>query len=113
MPYIYAQAKICSEYGFPMIRPLFFEYPEDIASWFIEDEYLLGRDLLVAPLFHENNNSRNVYLPPGIWFDYQNGAVYDGGRWHTITAGDIPVILFTRKRFRNSAYRAMSVQLPK
>ena len=96
IPYIYAQAKICSDCGFPMIRPLFFEYPEDVASWFIEDEYLLGRDLLVAPLFHENNNSRNVYLPPGKWFDYQNGAVYDGGRWCTITAGDIPVILLAR-----------------
>jgi alpha-D-xyloside xylohydrolase len=63
MPYVYAQARLCSERGYPMLRTLFFEYPEDPACWTVEDEYMFGRDLLVAPLMEETR-SRNVYLPP-------------------------------------------------
>src|SRR6185503_5822660 len=62
MPYIYAQAKHSSENGFPMMRTLFFEYPNDPTSWLIEDEYMFGSDLLVAPLIEEGD-SRRVYLP--------------------------------------------------
>src|ERR687898_573143 len=50
MPYIYTQAAIASREGHPMVRALFFEYPEDPTSWLIEDQYLFGTDLLVAPL---------------------------------------------------------------
>lgn len=95
MPYIYAQAKDSSARGFPMVRTLFFEYPNDPTSWMIEDEYMFGSDLLVAPLF-EQSNERNVYLPPGSWIDYQTGKVYRGGGWHRIVAGQIPVILLAK-----------------
>ena len=64
MPYIYAQAKDCTERGLPMVRALFVEYPDDPGSWNIDDEYLFGADMLVAPLF-EDVTERNVYLPPG------------------------------------------------
>ena len=94
MPYVYAQAKDCSERGLPMLRPLFLEYPDDPTSWLVEDEYLFGRDLLVAPLFEETTR-RRVYLPPGQWVDYQTGASYDGG-WHEIAAGEIPIVLLAR-----------------
>jgi alpha-D-xyloside xylohydrolase len=95
MPYVYAQAKAASERGHPMLRTLFFEFPDDPTSWLIEDEYLFGEDLLVAPLF-ESGRRRLVYLPPGAWIDYQSGASYDGGRWHTIEAGTIPIVLLAR-----------------
>lgn len=95
MPYIYAQAKDCSNRGLPMLRALFLEYPDDPASWLVEDQYLFGSDLLVAPLFEETA-SRRVYLPPGKWIDYYNGAVYPGSQWHRITAGEIPVVLLVR-----------------
>ena len=95
MPYIYAQAKDSSARGFPMVRTLFFEYPNDPASWTIEDEYMFGSDLLVAPIFEEANE-RNVYLPPGSWVDYQTGKAYRGGGWHRIVAGQIPVILLAK-----------------
>ena len=78
-----------------MMRALFLEYPEDPTSWLIEDEYLFGADLLVAPLFEEKSE-RRVYLPPGQWIDYQTGRVYAGTQWHTIAAGEIPVILLVR-----------------
>jgi alpha-D-xyloside xylohydrolase len=49
LPYVYAQAKLSSEKGFPMLRTLFFEYPDDPACWTVEDEYMFGGDILVAP----------------------------------------------------------------
>lgn len=77
------------------MRTLFFEFPDDSTSWFIEDEYMFGSDLLVAPLM-EQSNRRNVYLPPGTWIDYQTGKVYAGSCWHDVEAGDIPVVIMVR-----------------
>lgn len=96
MPYIYAQAKDSSAKGFPMLRTLFFEFPNDRTSWTIDDEYMFGENLLVAPLFEEGKNNRQVYLPPGEWIDYQIGKVYQGEKWHEIIAGEIPVILLVK-----------------
>jgi alpha-D-xyloside xylohydrolase len=95
MPYIYAQAKDCTERGLPMLRALFIEYPDDPGSWLVDDEYLFGTDMLVAPLF-EHVSKRNVYLPPGEWIDYQTGEIYSAG-WHTIEAGKIPVVVLIRE----------------
>jgi len=95
MPYIYAQAQDASAHGFPMVRPLFFEYPNDPGSWTIDDQYLFGSDLLVAPMF-SNSDRRRVYVPLGAWIDYQSGRVYDGPGWHEIPAGQIPVVLLVR-----------------
>ncbi len=95
MPYVYAQAKQCSEQGLPMLRALFIEYPDDAGSWLVEDEYLFGSDILVAPLLHANTTSRDVYLPKGKWIDYQTKGVYTGG-WHHIEAGKIPAIILVR-----------------
>jgi len=95
MPYILAQAKDSSAHGYPMLRTLFFEYPHDPTSWLIEDEYMFGSDLLVAPLIEEGDN-RKVYMPPGSWIDYQSGKVYNGAQWQQISAGQIPVILLVK-----------------
>jgi alpha-D-xyloside xylohydrolase len=95
MPYVYAQAHKCSENGHPMIRTLFFEYPDDPTSWLIEDEYMFGESMLIAPLMRESSG-RNVYLPPGDWIDYQSGVAYEGGRWYQIRAGDIPAVILVR-----------------
>ncbi len=96
MPYIYAQAKDSSARGFPMLRALFFEFPNDDTSWMIEDEYMFGDSLLVAPLLEEGKLARKVYLPPGAWIDYQTGKVYEGAHWHEIAAGEIPVVLLVK-----------------
>jgi len=95
MPYILAQAKESSANGWPMLRALFFEFPEDPGSWLIDDEYLFGRDLLVGPLFDESG-SRRMYLPPGRWIDYQTRRGYDGPGWHTIAVGAIPAVILAR-----------------
>jgi alpha-D-xyloside xylohydrolase len=95
MPYVYAQAKDSSERGLPMVRALFVEYPDDPGAWQVEDEYLFGADILVAPLLEAGAASRNVYLPQGQWIDYQTNQIYFGG-WHNITAGQIPVVMLVR-----------------
>jgi alpha-D-xyloside xylohydrolase len=96
MPYIYAQAKHSSENGLPMVRALFIEYPDDPGSWLIDDQYLFGSDILVAPLMNDHSNSRDLYLPPGNWIDYQTNETYTGG-WHHIKAGEIPVVMLVRE----------------
>ena len=96
MPYVYAQARHCSENGLPMVRALFLEYPEDAASYLVEDEYLFGRDLLVAPLLESDATGREAYLPPGLWHDFQTGALHQGPGWRRIEAGPLPVVLLVR-----------------
>ncbi len=94
MPYVYAQAKDCSERGLPMVRALLVEFPHDKGAWLVEDEYMFGSQILVAPLM-ESGNSRDVYLPKGKWIDYQTGKVYEGG-YQAIEAGKIPAIILVR-----------------
>jgi alpha-D-xyloside xylohydrolase len=95
MPYIYAQALDSSARGFPMLRTLFFEYPDDRNSWTIDDEYMFGSSLLVAPMMEEAK-SRKVYLPPGSWIDYQTGKAYAGAAWHDIAPGPVPIVLLVK-----------------
>ena len=94
MPYIYAQSKHSAGNGLPMMRALFIEYPDDAGAWLVDDAYLFGADILVAPLF-ESVESRDVYLPGGKWIDYQTGKVYSKG-WHHITAGQVPAVILVR-----------------
>ncbi len=95
MPYVYAQAKDSSAHGLPMVRALFVEFPEDPGAWNVDDEYLYGSQMLVAPLLHEHETSRAVYLPPGTWIDYQTGKSHAGG-WQNLAAGNIPAIILVR-----------------
>lgn len=95
MPYIYAQAKHSSDHGLPMLRALFVEFPDDAGAWAIEDEYLFGADILVAPFFEDSVYERDVYLPGGKWIDYQTGEVYEKG-WHRLKGGKIPVVMLVR-----------------
>lgn len=95
MPYVYAQAKQCTEQGLPMLRALLLEYPDDPGAWMIEDEYLFGSQMLVAPLL-ESGNSRDVYLPGNQkWIDYQTGKVYNPG-WNHIACGKLPIIILVK-----------------
>lgn len=94
MPYVYAQAKDCSERGLPMVRALLVEFPDDLGAWFVEDEYMFGSQILVAPML-ETGKSRTVYLPRGKWIDYQTGKVYEGG-YQTIPTAEIPCVILVK-----------------
>lgn len=96
MPYIAEQAKQCCEQGLPMLRALLVEYPGDPAVWTVDDEYLFGSDILVAP-FLEDATERAVYLPGGDWVDYQSGRRWTSG-WHTMQAGgEMPCVILVRR----------------
>ena len=95
MPYVYAQAKQCTETGLPMMRALLLEYPNDPGAWYVEDEYMFGDNILVAPML-ETGSSRDVYLPGNNkWIDYQTGKVYKPG-WNHIKCGELPIIMMVK-----------------
>ncbi len=95
MPYIYAQSRIAAEKGWPVLRALFVEFPGDQGAWTIDNEYMFGSDILVAPLFEDGARQRAVYLPEGRWIDYQTRKTYSGG-WHRIEAGRIEAVILVR-----------------
>ena len=96
MPYVYAQSKQAAEKGLPIVRALFVEFPQDKGAWQIDNEYLFGSDILVAPLFEEGKKERDVYLPQGQWIDYQTGKMYANG-WHSISCDKIEAIIMVRE----------------
>lgn len=84
MPYIYGEAEKCTRTGLPMMRALILEYPEDRNVRFIDDEYLFGDDLLIAPVLKPlaRTDIRQVYLPRGVWFDYfTRERIESNGMW--------------------------------
>ncbi|WP_422107824.1 TIM-barrel domain-containing protein [Winogradskyella sp.] len=93
LPYIIAQSNSCSQKGYPLLRPLFFDYEMDRNAWFIEDQYLFGDSMLVAPFFEANTNERTIYLPEGEWFDYFTGDYYKGGQWCLIKSENFGIAL--------------------
>ena len=83
--------------GAPLIRGMFYEFPEDSVCWDIKDQYMYGADILVAPVCHKNTFSREVYLPIGSsWTDARNGKVYEGGQTLTVDAPIETLPIFLR-----------------
>jgi alpha-glucosidase/alpha-D-xyloside xylohydrolase len=80
LPYNYSLAREACDTGLPMMRALWLHYPDDHAAVARDDEYLWGRDLLVAPVLAKGATERRLYLPRGQWFDWWTGAQVDGGR---------------------------------
>lgn len=98
-PYLWRTAQICVKESKPIMRPLVYEWPEDANVLCCQDEYLLGDDLLIAPLLKENVHSRRVYLPSGTWTNFFSGEVYEGGQQILVDSGDkLPV--FSRNGFQ-------------
>jgi alpha-D-xyloside xylohydrolase len=95
-PYIHDQMKIASETGFPPMRPLFVDFPDDPACATIEDQYMFGAEILVAPILQHGARERRVYLPAGAdWLEAGKGTPYSGGQWINAPAPleTIPVYL--------------------
>jgi alpha-glucosidase len=81
LPYLYAAFVNAAEAGSPVQRPLVFDYQYDATVRDLDDEYLLGGDLLVAPVAAAGCTARQVYLPAGCWYDWHTGEAVDGGRF--------------------------------
>jgi len=94
MPYIIKSSKEAHEKGIPVLRAMFLEFPDDPTCAYLDRQYMLGGDLLVAPVFSENNTV-TYYLPEGEWKQYITGETIKGGRWITETHGflSMPVLI--------------------
>ena len=95
-PYIRRVMQEAHECGAPVMRPLFYEFPADKAAWQVEDCYMFGPDLLVAPVMELGARERVIYLPCGAtWTDAFTGRTYAGGQTVTVPAplDVIPVML--------------------
>jgi alpha-D-xyloside xylohydrolase len=80
--YILTQMKKAHETGIPVMRPLFFDFPQDAQTYDIGDEYMFGPDILVTPVAEKGERSRKVYLPNGAkWQEFDGSKEYDGGKW--------------------------------
>lgn len=96
MPYLHGLAEQASRTGLPLIRPLWLAEPADPVAWTVADTYLLGADLLVAPVVTAGARNRPVYLPAGRWRDYWTGDVITGARWIIADAPVQRIPLFVR-----------------
>lgn len=95
LPYLYSAALDAPE-GIPLARPLVYDFPTDPATHNIDDQYLLGPDLLVAPMF-KPRGSRYIYLPAGGWYDYSGDQKLEGSRWVKYEAELDTLPLFVRE----------------
>jgi alpha-D-xyloside xylohydrolase len=97
-PYIKKLMEDAHKKGNPVMRPLFYDFPEDETAWEIEDAYMFGPDVLVAPIMHEGMDKRKVYLPKGAkWRNTNTDQVFEGGSWVECTAPLAVIPVFTRQ----------------
>ncbi|UOE46608.1 DUF5110 domain-containing protein [Mucilaginibacter sp. SMC90] len=83
IPYLYNAFADYHFKGIPPFRALVMDYPQDKNTFNLSDEYMIGNDILAAPLT-EKMDERKVYLPEGTWYDYNTNQKYDGGKYYTI-----------------------------
>ncbi len=86
LPWLQREAAHSAATGEPMLRALLLDAPDDPAVWAIADQYMLGRDLLVAPVLDEGAQQRRLYLPVGDWYALWSGERLSGGRWIEVDA---------------------------
>ncbi len=96
LPFLYTALEESHRTGVPLFRPLLLNYQDDENTLRINDEFMIGSDLLVAPILKPDLTARLVYLPAGTWFDYWSGAKHEGGRMIRVEAPLETVPLFVR-----------------
>ena len=79
LPYIYSEAQQCTEDGTPLMRAMMIDFPEDPEAYDLEEQYMFGRSLLVAPVLEEGQTVKEIYLPEGEWIDFFHNALTAGG----------------------------------
>ncbi len=96
-PYIHKYANEASKTGAPIMRPMFFEYPEDKICYALGTQYMFGEDILFAPIVKQGETERDVYLPQGEWVNINDKQVYSGGKYITAKASLNEFIAFVKK----------------
>ncbi len=95
LPYIYTCSWQASEFGFPLMRPMFWDQDDGNLSE-IEDSFFFGDHLLVAPVLEEGQKERDVYFPEGAWIDFYDGSVYEGDREYIVKIQIDKIPVFVR-----------------
>lgn len=86
LPYFYDLFYECEKTGLPVMRPLVLHYEKDANTWNLNDEFLVGENLLVAPVVEQGQTKKMVYLPEGIWYDFTTGKAYEGKQYYLVDA---------------------------
>ncbi len=96
LPFLYTTLEEAHRTGVPLFRPLMLNYPDDANTYNLDDEFMIGDDLLVAPIVKPDLTSRLVYLPKGVWYDYWTNKKYAGGTMVRVDAPLETVPMFVR-----------------
>ena len=103
-PYIMDQMRVAHETGIPLMRPLFLDFSSDAVCYQVDDEYMFGPDLLVAPVLFDGLRERKIYLPAGArWIDTCTKNSLDGGQWITVSAPLNRIPVFVRESIQAKA----------
>ena len=101
LPYVTELMEAAHEKGTPVMRPMFYDFPEDTQCWEVETQYMFGPDVIVTPVTDKDVREVQVYLPHGAkWTNAWTGETFDGGQWVTAAAPIEQIPLFTRDEFR-------------
>lgn len=99
LPFLYNEFYNASVTGLPIMRPLFlnFQNDEECYSDAAQYQFMIGENLLVAPVVDENSNFKKLYLPEGKWFEWWTGKIYDGNQWIIVEAPISQIPLFIKE----------------
>lgn len=97
LPQLYTLFAEAHKRGIPVMRPLFLEYPEDVKTYNINDQFLVGENTLIAPIMHPSADHRAVYFPEGLWVDYWTDRVLAGNQYHLVSAPLDTLPIFIKK----------------
>lgn len=98
LPYIYTYAREAHDLGLPLMRPMVLEFPSDTETYGLDDQFMFGEELLVAPVVKKSARTRNLYLPEGVWIDFNDRKTeYSGEQWLTVDAPLSVIPMFVRK----------------
>ena len=96
MPYLYAAGLEASQGGIPVLRPMQIEFPDDPAAAYLDRQYMLGSELLIAPVFNAEGIV-DFYLPDGLWTNYLTGEEVQGPGWRTEAHGFDSIPIYVRE----------------
>ncbi|WP_084739877.1 TIM-barrel domain-containing protein [Sulfuracidifex tepidarius] len=91
IPYLYELVREAHEYGHPLLRPLPYYFPHD-NNTYVCDEFMVGKDLLMAPVLEKCTNKRRVYLPEGKWAYLNTGEIFEGNDFVS-SPDDLPIFV--------------------
>lgn len=118
LPYIYDLYYISHKEGLPIFRPMIMEYEKDMNLLNMREQFMLGENMIVAPVLYEGERSKTVYLPKGSWFNYFTREKLQGGKWYKLPCELDEILVFVKegsiiptynKKFRNVKERPRNI----